>query len=113
MILFPITFRLPKLYFRDRLVEQAAQVKYFGFPCAEHSNEPPKTEIMCTSGFHDFLSFISIAQKETFHIPLCNHFNYIYKNTFLTPKSVHLLITKTDAHALSFFDHLAFRIYAL
>ena len=88
-------------------------MKYSKFPCAEHSNEPPKTEIMCTSGFHDFLSFISIAQKETFHIPLCNHFNYIYKNTFLTPKSVHLLITKTDAHALSFFDHLAFRIYAL
>ena len=48
-------------------IEQAAQVKYFRFPCAEHSNEPPKTEIMCTSGFHDFLSFISIAQKETFH----------------------------------------------
>ena len=68
MILFPITFRLPKLYFRDRLVEQAAQVKYFGFPCAEHSNEPPKAEIMFARGLHDFLSFISIAQKETFHI---------------------------------------------
>ena len=68
MILFPITFRLPKLYFRDRLVEQAAQVKYFRFPCAEHSNEPPKAEIMFARGLHDFLSFISIAQKETFHI---------------------------------------------
>ena len=67
MILFPITFRLPKLYFRDRLVEQAAQVKYFRFPCAEHSNEPPKAEIMFARGLHDFLSFISIAQKETFH----------------------------------------------
>ena len=70
MILFPITFRLPKLYFRDRLVEQAAQVKYFGFPCAEHSNEPLKPEIVFADGLHDFLSFISIAQKETFHIPL-------------------------------------------
>ena len=68
MILFPITFRLPELYFRDRLVEQAAQVKYFRFPCAEHSNEPPKAEIMFARGLHDFLSFISIAQKETFHI---------------------------------------------
>ena len=67
MILFPITFRLPKLYFRDRLVEQ---VKYFGFPCAEHSNEPPKAEIMFARGLHDFLSFISIAQKETFHTSL-------------------------------------------
>ncbi len=67
MILFPITFQLPKLYFRDRLVEQAAQVKYFRFPCAEHSNEPLKAEIMFARGLHDFLSFISIAQKETFH----------------------------------------------
>lgn len=70
MILFPITFRLPKLYFRDRLVEQAAQVKYFRFPCAEHSNEPLKPEIVFADGLHDFLSFISLAQKETFHIPL-------------------------------------------
>ena len=68
MILFPITFRLPELYFRNRLVEQAAQVKYFRFPCAEHSNEPPKAEIMFARGLHDFLSFI--AQKETFHTSL-------------------------------------------
>ena len=27
-----------------------------------------KAEIMFASGLHDFLSFISIAQKETFHI---------------------------------------------
>ena len=113
MILFPITFRLPKLYFRDRLVEQAAQVKYFRFPCAEHSNEPPKAEIMFARGLHDFLSFISIAQKETFHIPLCNHFNYIYKNTFLTPKSVHSLIAEADSHTLRFFYHLTLRVYAL
>ena len=42
--------------------------RYFKFPCAEHSNEPPKAEIMFASELHDFLSFISIAQKETFHI---------------------------------------------
>ena len=42
-------------------------MKYSKFPCAEHSNEPHKTEIVCTNGLHDFLSFISIAQKETFH----------------------------------------------
>ena len=43
-------------------------MKYSTFPCAEHSNEPPlKAEIVCANGLHDFLSFISIAQKETFH----------------------------------------------
>ena len=85
MILFPITFRLPKLYFRDRLVEQAAQVKYFGFPCAEHSNEPPKIEIVGASGLHDFLSFISIAQKETLHISLWQAAHY-YKNIVSAPE---------------------------
>ena len=45
-------------------------MKYSKFPCADHSNEPLKAEIVCASGLHDFLSFISIAQKETFHIPL-------------------------------------------
>ena len=45
-------------------------MKYSKFPCADHSNEPLKAEIVCASGLHDFLSFISIAQKETFHI--CN-----------------------------------------
>ena len=43
-------------------------MKYSKFPCAYHSNEPLKAEIVCASGLHDFLSFISIAQKETFHI---------------------------------------------
>ena len=42
-------------------------MKYSKFPCADHSNEPLKAEIVCASGLHDFLSFISIAQKETFH----------------------------------------------
>ena len=42
--------------------------RYFKFPCAEHSDEPQKAEIMFASGLHDFLSFISIALKETFHI---------------------------------------------
>ena len=51
-----------------------AQMKYSKFPCAEHSNEPPKTEIVFASGLHDFLSFISIAQKEIFHIHLGNLF---------------------------------------
>jgi hypothetical protein len=42
-------------------------MKYSKFPCADHSNKPLKAEIVCASGLHDFLSFISIAQKETFH----------------------------------------------
>ena len=46
------------------------------FPCAEHSNEPPKTEIVGASGLHDFLSFISIAQKETFHIRFVQALRY-------------------------------------
>ena len=45
-----------------------AQIKYSKIPCAKHFNEPPKAEIVCTNGLHDFLSFISIAQKESFHI---------------------------------------------
>ena len=88
-------------------------MKYSKFPCADHSNEPLKAEIVCANGLHDFLSFISIAQKETFHIPLCNHFNYIYKNTFLTPKSVHSLIAEADSHTLRFFYHLTLWVYAL
>ena len=51
-----------------------AQMKYSKFPCAEHSDEPQKAEIMFASGLHDFLSFISIAQKEIFHIHLGNSF---------------------------------------
>ena len=54
-------------------------MKYSLFPCAEHSNEPPKTEIVGASGLHDFLSFISIAQKETLHISLWQAAHY-YKN---------------------------------
>ena len=42
-------------------------MKYSTFPCADHFNEPLKAEIVCANGLHDFLSFISIAQKETFH----------------------------------------------
>ena len=42
--------------------------RYFKFPCAENSDEHQNAEIMFASGLHDFLSFISIAQKETFHI---------------------------------------------
>ena len=42
-------------------------MRHSKFPCADHSNEPLKAEIVCANGLHDFLSFISIAQKETFH----------------------------------------------
>ena len=45
-------------------------MKYSKCPCADHSNEPLKAEIVCANGLHDFLSFISIAQKETFHTSL-------------------------------------------
>ena len=56
---------------RVRTNQSDAHTKeYSQFPCAEHSNEPLKPEIVFADGLHDFLSFISIAQKETFHIPL-------------------------------------------
>ena len=51
-----------------------AQMKYSKFSCAEHSDELLKAEIVFASGLHDFLSFISIAQKEIFHIHLGNLF---------------------------------------
>ena len=60
-------------------------MKYSKFPCAEHSNEPLKAEIMCTSGFHDFLSFISIAQKETFHISFVQAVSGIVKIQYRSP----------------------------
>ena len=51
-------------------------MKYSKFPCAEHSDEPLKAEIVFASGLHDFLSFISIAQKETFHTSFFNILGY-------------------------------------
>ena len=53
-----------------------AQMKYSKFPCAEHSDEPLNAEIVFASGLHDFLSFISIAQKESFHIRFVQALRY-------------------------------------
>ena len=50
------------------LYRYMVQIQYSKFPCAGHSDEPLNAEIVFASGLHDFLSFISIAQKETFHI---------------------------------------------
>jgi phosphoribulokinase len=50
------------------LYRYMVQIQYSKFPCAGHSDEPQKTDIVFASGLHDVLSFISIAQKETFHI---------------------------------------------
>ena len=69
----------------QRYCRQLATMKYSTFPCAEHSNEPPKTEIVGASGLHDFLSFISIAQKETLHISLWQAAHY-YKNIVSAPE---------------------------
>ena len=101
MILFPITFRLPKLYFRDRLVEQAAQVKYFRFPCAGHSDEPLNAEIVFASGLHDFLSFISIAQKETFHISFVRLCGRLLKKFNRTIQNKNDLIQQTDSEVFT------------
>ena len=33
---------------------QPAQIRYSSFPCAEHSDEPLKPEIVCAIELHDF-----------------------------------------------------------
>ena len=52
----------------ERVCVQRAPDDYSGFPCAKHSDEPPpKQEVVFARGLHASGSFISIAQKETFH----------------------------------------------
>jgi len=60
-------------------------MRYSTFPCAEHSNEPPKAEIMFARGLHDFLSFISIAQKETFHISFVQSVKNVFEIQYGNP----------------------------
>ena len=60
-------------------------MKYSKFPCADHSNEPLKAEIVCASGLHDFLSFISIAQKETFHISFVQSVKNVFEIQYGNP----------------------------
>ena len=45
--------------------------KYSKIHCAEHFDEPLKTKNVFSNGFSHFLSLISIAQKEFFHISIC------------------------------------------
>ena len=47
-------------------------MRYSKFPCADHSNEPLKAEIVFARGLHDSLSFISIAKKKLYMSHLCN-----------------------------------------
>ena len=71
------------------------------FPCAEHSDEPQKAEIMFTSGFHDFLSFISIAQKETFHISFVRLCGRLLKKFNRTIQNKNDLIQQTDSEVFT------------
>ena len=66
-----------------------AQIEYSGFPCADHSNEPPKTEIVFASGLHDFLSFISIAQKKPSISDLCRLLRYEMERFVLWVSMLH------------------------
>ena len=74
-----------------------AQMKYSKFPCAEHSDEPLKAEIVFASGLHDFLSFISIAQKETFHISFVRLCGRLLKKFNRTIQNKNDLIQQTDS----------------
>ena len=50
-------------------------MKYSTFPCADHSNEPLKAEIVCANGLHDFLSFIPLHKKKRSILHLCSTAN--------------------------------------
>ena len=76
-------------------------MKYSKFPCAEHSDEPLKAEIVCASGLHDFLSFISIAQKETFHISFVRLCGRLLKKFNRTIQNKNDLIQQTDSEVFT------------
>ncbi len=78
-----------------------AQMKYSQFPCAEHSDEPLKAEIVFASGLHDFLSFISIAQKETFHISFVRLCARLLKKFNRTIQNKNDLIQQTDSEVFT------------
>ena len=48
-----------------------AQMKYSKFPCAEHSDEPLKAEIVFASGLHNFLSSSPLHKKKLSIFHLC------------------------------------------
>ena len=48
-------------------------MRYSKFPCADHSNEPLKAEIVFARGLHDSLSFISIAQGNLEYLICASH----------------------------------------
>ena len=66
--------------------------RYFKFPCAEHSDEPQKAEIMFASGLHDFLSFISIAQKETLHV------SFVQSPTYFSNQNIRNFLYRTSSN---------------
>ena len=69
-----------------------AQMKYSKFPCAEHSDEPLKAEIVFASGLHDFLSFISIAQKETLHV------SFVQSPTYFSNQNIRNFLYRTSSN---------------
>ena len=69
-----------------------AQMKYSKFPCAE---------IVSTRGLHDFLSFISIAQKETFHISFVRLCGRLLKKFNRTIQNKNDLIQQTDSEVFT------------
>ena len=77
------------------------QIQYSKFPCAGHSDEPQKTDIVFASGLHDVLSFISIAQKETFHISFVRLCGRLLKKFNRTIQNKNDLIQQTDSEVFT------------
>jgi hypothetical protein len=75
--------------------------EYFRFPCAGHSDEPLNAENVFASGLHDFLSFISIAQKETFHISFVRLCGRLLKKFNRTIQNKNDLIQQTDSEVFT------------
>ena len=67
-----------------------AQMKYSKFPCAEHSDEPLKAEIV-----------FAIAQKETFHISFVRLCGRLLKKFNRTIQNKNDLIQQTDSEVFT------------
>ena len=67
-------------------------MRHFMFPCADHSNEPLKAEIVFARGLHDSLSFISIAQKETLHV------SFVQSPTYFSNQNIRNFLYRTSSN---------------
>ena len=83
------------------VLRQPAPGRYSKVPCADHSDEPLKSEIVFARGLYDFLSLISIAQKETFHISFVRLCGRLLKKFNRTIQNKNDLIQQTDSEVFT------------